>query len=143
MGSGSGRADLGLLVLRVVAGLTFLAHGYPKLFGGVPGFAGFLANLQFPAPGLLAWAVALLESVGGIALVLGVLTRPVAALFALEMAVTTLRVKLPRGVGFIGATGAGWELDFLLFGCAVTLALLGPGSWSVHAMLGWGRRAAS
>lgn len=132
------RSDLALLVLRLAVGVTFLLHGYPKVAGGVPGFAGFLANLQFPAPGLLAWGVALLEFLGGLALILGLFTRPVAVLFALEMLVTTLRVKVPRGVGFIGVNTTGWELDVLLLASAVALALLGPGSWSLDAR---GRRA--
>ncbi len=133
-----GARDLGLLVLRGVVGVTFLLHGSPKLSGGLGGFTGFLASLQFPAPTLLAWVVALLEFAGGLSLALGLFTRPVAVLFVLEMLVTTLRVKIPRGVGFIGGTATGWELDFVLLGAALALALLGPGSWSVDAW--WARR---
>ncbi len=55
------------------------------------------------------------------------------------MLVTSLRVKSPRGVGFIGGTTTGWELDFVLLGAALALALLGAGSWSVDAW--WLRRA--
>lgn len=134
MGSYGGRANLALLVLRAVVGVTFLLHGYPKVSGGVPGFAGFLTSLQFPVPGLLAWLVAALEFLGGLALILGLLTQPLATLFAAEMLVTTLRVKVPRGVGFIGQTTTGWELDFLLLGSALALALLGGGAWSLDAL---------
>lgn len=126
-----GPGNLARFVVRLVVGGTFAVHGYLKVAGGVAGFAGFLAGLHFPAAGLLAWVVALLELVGGLALVAGALTRPVAALFAAEMVVTTFWVKIPRGVGFIGSGGTGWELDVVLLGGAVALVLLGAGTWSV------------
>ncbi len=60
----------------------------------------------------------------------------------IEMAVTSIRVKMGGGVGFIGARGVGWELDFLLFAIALALVLLGAGSLSLDAALG-SRRAGS
>ena len=125
-----------LLILRLALGATFIIHGYPKLFpSGPSGFAGFLTNLGFPAPGILAWIVSLVEFGGGIAMILGFLVRYAGVLMVIEMAITSTRVKMARGVGFVGARGAGWELDFLLLAIALALALLGAGAFSIDGML--------
>lgn len=126
--------DWALLALRLAIGITFIVHGYPKLVpSGPAGFAGFVRSLGFPAPLFFAWVVAIVEFFGGMAMILGFLTRYVGALMAIEMLVTTIRVKMAGGVGFIGSRGAGWELDFLLLAIAVALTLLGPGALSVDA----------
>lgn len=107
--------DWALLVLRLGIGLTFIAHGYPKIFPSGPGgFAGFVQTLGFPGPLFFAWVVAIVEFFGGIAMIIGFLVRVVGILMVIEMIVTTVRVKMARGVGFIEMQGTGWELDFLL-----------------------------
>lgn len=136
--------DFGLLVLRLGIGVTFIMHGYPKLFpSGVGGFAGFLHNLGFPVPGFLAWVVALVEFVGGIAMLAGLFVRAVGVLMAIEMIVTTVRVKMARGVGFIAPQGTGWEVDFLLLCVAGSLALIGAGGLALDALRRPGRRDAA
>lgn len=135
--------DVALLILRIAIGATFIIHGYPKLFpSGPAGFGGFVQSLGFPAPMVLAWIVSFVEFAGGIAMILGLLVRYAGALMVIEMTVTSIRVKMGGGVGFIGARGAGWELDFLLFAIALAIVLLGAGSLSVDAVLG-SRRAGS
>ncbi len=127
--------DVALLILRLAVGATFVLHGYPKLFpSGPSGFAGFLQNLGFPAPTVFAWIVAIVEFVGGIAMILGFLVRYAGALMVIEMTITTTRVKMAGGVGFIGTRGTGYELDLLLFAIALTLVMLGPGSLSLEAI---------
>lgn len=127
--------DWALLILRVGIGFTFIVHGSPKLFpSGPAGFAGFLQNLNFPAPLLLAWIVALVEFVGGIAMVVGFLVRWVGVLQVIEMTITSTWVKMRGGVGFIGAKGTGWELDALLLCIAAALTLVGAGALSLDAL---------
>lgn len=125
-----------MLILRLVVGATFIVHGYPKLFpSGTAGFARFLGNLEFPLPGVFAWIVSFVEFFGGIAMILGFLVRYVGALMTVEMIVTSTKVKIAHGVGFIGAQGAGWELDLLLLAIALSVALIGAGAYSLDALL--------
>lgn len=118
--------DCGLLVLRIVAAVIFVYHGYGKLFGGTPGiegFTGFLGSLGVPAAGMFAWIIALLEFFGGIALLLGVLVPYVAGLLAVEMLVAFFLAggaSLPKG-----------DLELALFGIALALALGGGGAYAL------------
>ena len=126
-------------VLRVMLGIVFAAHGWQKLTQtGPANFAGFLTSLNLPAPDILAWIVTLLELVGGILLILGLATRLVALLFAVEMVGTTLLVK--ADVGFI-AQSAGAELDLRLMAGALAILLLGPGRLALDNRLGLGEPA--
>lgn len=130
----AGLRDWAALILRLALGVTFILHGYPKLFpDGPAGFAGFVRSLGFPAPLVLAWIVSLLEVGGGAAMILGVLVRYVGALFVIEMLVTALYVKMSRGVAFIAQGGTGWELDILLGTIALAIVLIGPGAYSLDA----------
>ena len=103
-------------------------YGWNKLQNPA-GFEGFVTELGFPAPAILAWFVLLLELVGGAALIVGLLVRPIALLFAIEMIVTSISVKLALGFAPQGATGI--ELDLVLFGVSLALLILGAGRASV------------
>ena len=125
----------GPLILRLGVGVIFIMHGYPKLFpAGPEGFAGFLRNLAFPAPTFFAWIVGIVEFFGGIVMILGLFVRYVGVLMAIEMLVTSVRVKMPGGVPFISPKGTGWELDFLLFMGALALVFLGAGALSLDGL---------
>ena len=96
------RATAGLVpfapaILRVPIGFIFLVYGYNKL-PNPAGFEQFLASLGMPAPQILAPLVIGLELIGGAALIIGLLVRPVALLLAIEMVVTMLTVKLDLGI---------------------------------------------
>jgi putative oxidoreductase len=129
--------DVGLLVLRGIAGFTMAWHGWQKIDGGVGGFKGFVESLGLPFPGLLAPVVTGLEFGGGLLLIAGLLTRLWALLIGVEMAFTAFLVKASKlDVGFIGSEGTGYELDLLILAACVALILLGPGRVSLDAAVG-------
>lgn len=125
-------SDWGPVVLRLVLGIIFIAHGWGKLFGMAPGmeaWVGMVTGLGFPAATATAYLVALVEFVGGVAVLLGLFTRYAAALIAIVMAVAIWKVKF--AMGLLG----GYELDLGLLGIALALVLLGPGKLSLEKML--------
>lgn len=120
----------GLLILRVVAGIIFVLHGYGKLFGNAPGmemFTGMIGKMGFPAAGLFAYLAALSEFLGGIALILGVGVEFASVLLAIVMLVAFFGVKkasLPAG-----------DVDLALLAIAISLITMGAGSFSVPGMM--------
>lgn len=120
-----------ILALRLAVGVVLTYHGWLKL-QDVSGFAGFVESLGIPAPDVMAYVVTYLEFLGGIALIIGLATRYVAALFVIEMIFTNILVKFD--VGLIASEGGvGAELDILVLAIALSLVLVGAGSWSVDA----------
>ena len=115
---------LGLLVIRIAAGLIFLVHGYEK-FQNIQGPVRLMELLGFG--GYMGYFIAGLEVVGGIALILGVATRLFGVLFGVEMAVAALRVGVPRGFH-------GYEFEMLLAAVSFALALAGSGKFSIYKM---------
>ena len=115
--------DWGITVVRIMTGLLFAVHGYQKFARGLGDVSVYFAKISIPFPGVMAPFIATLELVGGILLIIGLFTRVVSALFALEMLVTTVWVKL--------ALGAGWnasDLDRMLLVAAILMVLAGPGA---------------
>lgn len=125
-------APYALTIVRLLAGLVFLLAGLGK-FGGLAGFSGFVGSLGIPAAGLIGPLVATLEAAGGLLLIAGLGTRWVSLWFVIEMAITTLLVKLPNA-GFMpaGKSGSGAEFDLLLLGVALVLLTRGGGPLSVE-----------
>lgn len=122
-------------ILRILIGITFLLHGLPK-WQNLDGFAGFLDSLGVPLTGVFSVLVALVETGGGLLLIIGLGTRWVSWLFVIEMIVTTLLYKVD--IGFISPTdtpGVGAEFDLLLLATTFTLAVLGSGPLSVEQNL--------
>jgi len=123
------------LMVRVVAGALLIPHGYAKLFtpGAVEGTADFMSSLGL-APGLFwAWLIALLEFFGGIMLVLGFLTRPVAAMVVGFMAVAAFYVHW--GAGFFWNNG-GFEYPLMWAVIALAILIRGGGAYSLDRLLG-------
>ncbi|MHA7180205.1 DoxX family protein [Arthrobacter sp. MDB2-24] len=130
--SASTTSTLARTVLRVALGVIFLAHGWQKIFDyTIPGTQAAFAQMGVPAAELIGPAVGFLELVGGAALILGVLVRPVAALLALDMLGALFLVHAPAG---IFADKGGYELVLVLAAGAAALALVGAGRFSVDAL---------
>ena len=128
----------GIALLRVVVGLTFFMHGYQKLFQmGVGGVGGFFGSLGIPAADLAAVVVSVIELVGGLALIVGVLTRFFGVLLAVDVLVALLLVHRPNGF-FVGDNGI--ELVLVLAASGLALALTGPGALALDGALGVERR---
>ena len=89
---GHGMKSKGLLVLRIVAGLIFVMHGWGKLTGNpsIEMFTGMLGGMGIPMPMFFAWMVALTEFLGGLALILGIFVRPAAVLLSIVMLVAVV-----------------------------------------------------
>lgn len=133
----SASASLGLLVLRVVVGAVFAAHGAQKIFEyTLPGTIGSFAGMGIPLPEIAAPVVAFVELVGGILLIAGFFTRPVGILLAIDMAVALVAVHLPAGL-WVGE--GGYEFVAVLGVAALALAFTGAGRFSLDAALLRGR----
>jgi putative oxidoreductase len=123
-------SNIVLSVLRIVAALIYMQHGSQKLFGfpptGAPGGSGPL--VLFSQTGLAG----VLEFFGGMLLLLGLFTRPVAFILSGEMAVAYFQVHAPRA--FLPIVNRG-ELAVVLCFLFLYLAFAGGGSWSVDSVV--------
>ena len=121
--------NIGLAVLRVAVAAVFINHGRQKLFVyGFAGVTGAFTQMGVPFPGIMGPLIGLLEFFGGIALLLGLLTRLFAVGFVCDMLGAILLVQLKRGF-------SAFELEFLLLGSSLALALMGAGRFSVDSLL--------
>ena len=100
-----------------------MIHGLPKLLD-ITNTQSSFTNMGLPPE--LAIIIGLLEFIGGLAILLGILTRIAAGLLAIDMIGAILSVKLSKG--FIG----GFELDLLYLAIMISLILTGPGSLSIE-----------
>jgi putative oxidoreductase len=127
-----GRLDIALAIVRVAVGIMFAAHGAQKLFGfGLGGVIGFFAKSGIPMPVISGPLVTFVELLGGLALILGLLTRLAALGLAVDMLGALLLVHI--GAGFF--LPQGFEYVFVLIAVTVALALVGPGAYSVDAAI--------
>lgn len=128
--------DVGLLVLRVLVGGAFAAHGTQKLFGwfgghGLEGTGGFFSSIRMRAPKASAFLAGATELGAGLLLVAGFLTPLAAAGVIGVMTVAIVTVKLSSG--FFN----GYEVDTLYAVPAAALAFTGAGAYSVDGALDW------
>ncbi|QED47781.1 DoxX family protein [Cytobacillus dafuensis] len=124
--------EVGTLILRVFLGITFFIHGLVKFQGGIENIVGWFESIGLP--GFMAYGVALIELVGGIALVIGLGSRIVSALFALVMIGAILKVKL--AVGFLGnGQMAGYELDLAFLAISIFIAMNGSKLFALDQIL--------
>lgn len=119
---------LALPLVRFGVGAILATHGFSKAFLGFRApLAGFLATWGLPLPGALAWGITLFELVGGVLLALGVLRRPIAALFVLEIAVGLVKVHAPQGWYTVGPGQGGVEFSVLILVCLLAVIVGGRG----------------
>jgi putative oxidoreductase len=129
----------GLLLLRVVLGLTMSAHGAQKLFGwfggpGMKGTIGMCTNLGYRWPLLMGFGVAFAEFGGGLSLATGFLTPLGALAVTVVMANAVYLVHLSKG--FFSGNG-GYEFNLLIASAAVAIAATGPGRFAIDHAIGW------
>jgi len=132
-----------IILLRLMAGSVFLWEGVMKFVFPNQGVGRF-TKLGFPAPHFMATADAWLEIIGGALLILGLLTRPIALLFIIEMLVAMASTKIPLYLGTsplplppvppqVGFWAVLHEIrsEYAQLACSLFMLLVGPGRWSL------------
>jgi putative oxidoreductase len=135
-------ASWAITVIRVVLGVIFFAHGAQKVLGwfggyGLKGTTGYFTSIGLPLP--IAYLVCFFEFLGGIGLVLGLLTRPAAVAVAIVMVGAIAKVHWPNGF-FINwelkpGGGHGFEANLGFLAMAVACLIAGGGAVSVDRLL--------
>jgi putative oxidoreductase len=126
--------DVGLLILRLVLGLTLAAHGYNKFFGGgrIPGTARWFESIGMKPGKFHAAVAATTEVSAGLGLAAGLLTPIPAAGFVSLMLVAAWTVHRPNGFFIVKE---GWEYNLVLAVSAVAVATLGAGKLSLDWLI--------
>ena len=129
------------VILRLIVGYGFMAHGYAKLARGPEKFAHILAALGMPFASLLSWATIFVELLGGLAILFGAMVVLASMPCVIVLLVAIFTVHLPNGFSSIklqtvDAAGAhfgqpGYETDLLYIACIAALVLWGAGPFSV------------
>ena len=118
--------ELGLAILRIVLGVIFIAHGWPKI-GNIEGTVGFLESLSVPLPVVMAWLLAGLEFGGGLLLIAGFLVTPVSVLLTVQMLAGIILVHASNGFYVIDRGTGGIEFNLIVAASAMMLVFGGPG----------------
>jgi putative oxidoreductase len=126
------KLEVSTLILRLILGITFFVHGYVKFAGGIENIVGWFSSIGLP--GSLAYVVAIIELVGGLALIVGLGSKVVSAFLAIVMIGAIFTAKLAGG--FLGnGAGAGYELDLALLAIAVVIVMNGSNLLSVDQLI--------
>jgi putative oxidoreductase len=126
--------SFGLLLIRLIVGLTFAGHGAQKMFGwfggyGLKGTGGWLESIGIKPGVLMAFFAALAEIVGGLLFAAGLWLPIAAALIVLTMLVAIFTVTGKNGYWI---TQNGFEYNLVLIAIAIGVALIGPGVYAIH-----------
>ncbi|BAU28639.1 putative oxidoreductase [Aneurinibacillus soli] len=125
--------NAGLLLIRLIIGVTFMGHGAQKLFGwfggyGLKGTGGWLESIGVKPGVLMAFLAGASELVGGALFAAGLLTPIGAALIVITMLVAIFTVHGKNGYW---VTQDGFEYNLILIAVAVGVALIGPGAYAM------------
>ena len=127
-------SDVAYLIVRVTVGLMLIPHGWPKVFtAGHAGVTAALTRYGLPLPGVGAYIIMFLETIGGVMIALGLFTRAIAALLVIEFLVIVFVAHWPRGYG-VG--GGGIEFPLMWGLILVAVLLRGGGPYSLDRKLG-------
>jgi putative oxidoreductase len=116
---------MGLLALRVALAVVFVYHGYPKLVHSNPEMQQFF--IDHGLPGYFVAVAGVLETFGGLLFLIGLFTRPVALLLAIEMVVAIWKVKGVHGALVV----RDFEFEMTLCAACIALATVGAGLASI------------
>jgi putative oxidoreductase len=127
----------GYPLIRFSVGAILIPHGWGKLFGTFAPFVAerVLAPMGFPAPYAWVYFLGVLETVGVLALAVGLFTRPIAVMLAVEMLIITFGVHLKFGYGF-ASPGGGYEYPLLLLMLCIGIFMRGSGGYSLDRLIG-------
>jgi putative oxidoreductase len=128
--SPSNLSPYGALILRLALGACMVYHGYGKVVPdhAMDHFAHYVVSLGLPY--WMGYVSALTEFAGGILVLFGLLTRPVAALIAVNMLVALVKVEAHQGLDAC-------QLGVLLIAMAVALVCLGGGAYALDRRIGF------
>lgn len=129
--------NLSGLALRVPVGIILAAHGAQKLFGsfggyGLEGTGQWMASIGLTPGYLMALLAGSAEFFGGLALLLGLLTRPAAVVSAFTMIIAILSVHIGNGLFM---SNNGYEFGLALLAITTALAIQGGGAFSLDRLL--------
>lgn len=125
------------LVLRIPIGIVFMAHGAQKLFGwfggyGLEGTGQWMASIGLSPGMLMAFLAGSGEFFGGLAILLGILTRPAAAVLSVTMLVAIFAVHFEHGLFM---SNGGYEFALALLAASVSLMMSGAGKLSIDQFI--------
>lgn len=128
---------IGILLIRLAVGLTFMGHGAQKLFGwfggyGLKGTGGWLESIGLKPGMTIALIAGLAEFVGGLLFALGLFTPFAALLIATTMFVAIVKVHAPNGFWI---TQNGFEYNLILIVVVIGVALIGAGDYSLDTLI--------
>ncbi|EKO3892711.1 DoxX family protein [Vibrio metschnikovii] len=125
------------LALRIPIGIVFMAHGAQKLFGwfggyGLEGTGQWMASIGLGPGMLMAFLAGSGEFFGGLAILLGILTRPAAAVLSVTMLVAIFAVHFEHGLFM---SNGGYEFALALLAASVSLMMSGSGKLSIDQII--------
>ena len=143
--SGKDYRQMAPLALRLIIGYGFIAHGWAKLTRGPEAFAKLLTVLHIPMPHFMAWLTTLLELVGGLALLIGLLTSIATIPLTGTMLVAMFTIHIHYGFSAVKTIGInqqgplfgppGYEVNLVYIAGLIALLVLGSGRYSIDALL--------